>query len=215
MAEYPWFSEFSRAIANFFSFSNSIVCFKYKQQLNTWAKTYIPFNQTKFRQYINCPPDYLVSEVSRLVPVSLAERVGRELVLQPNDSGTCLSTYEYINVYGKHSYDSDMLMLGDNDVLFGVNSDAPEDFINRFEHRLMVQHHGHCPFLAVVSRDCINVAVSIVAKSSKLIEVNVGVSLTNESHLRIITNDAPDSQFDKAMAMYQILDATRHNEKNK
>jgi hypothetical protein len=66
--------------------------------------------------------------------------------------------------------------------------------------------------LAVVPKDCFAIGVAILAKSSKMIQIHVGVALKSIANVRIITNEAKSSPFDKMMAINTIIDKVGFNE---
>lgn len=228
MAEYVHFHEFRRYMGqiDLAGLGDAISCYKNKEQLSKWLQSQMHKSVASdsasmhgmgfcsFEHSSQCPFSYLSDEVLKCIGVAIS-RVVTHLVSQkeavPDSYGDSFK-HKYENAYGIHSYDSDTIQVGDDEVLVAVNSCAPDDFIEGFRHRFVVTHKQHAPFLAIVPTNSFAIGVAILSKSSKMIQVHAGVALKSAMNVRIITNEAKSSQFDKMMAVNTIIEKAGFNE---
>lgn len=228
MAEYANFHEFRRYMnqANLAGLCDALTCHKNKEQLSKWLQSQMHrkvasdsasmhgMGFCSFEHSSQCPMSYLSDEVLKCVGVAI-ERVVTHLVAQKEADTASYGDafmHKYENAYGIHSYDSDTIQASDDEVLVSVNSHAPDDFVEGFKNRFVVRHKQHSSLLAIVPKDCFAVGVAILAKSSKMIQVHAGVALKSTAIVRIITNEAKSSPFDKMMAVNTIIDKAGFNE---
>jgi hypothetical protein len=228
MAEYAQFHEFRRYMnqADTAGLCDALTCYKNKEQLSKWLQSQMHrkvasdsasmhgLGFCSFEHSSQCPMSYLSDEVLKCVGVAI-ERVISHLIAQKESDATSYGdafTHKYENAHGMHSYDSDTIQVSDDEVLVSVNSYAPDDFIEGFKNRFVVRYKQHSSLLAVVPKDCFAIGVAILAKSSKMIQIHVGVALKSIANVRIITNEAKSSPFDKMMAINTIIDKVGFNE---
>jgi hypothetical protein len=229
MAEYANFHEFRRYMnqADVVGLCDAITCHKNKEQLSKWLQSQMNRRVASdaasmhgmafcsFEHTLQCPMSYLSDEVLKCAGVAI-ERIITRLIAQKDVDATSYGdafTYQYENAYGLHSYDSDSIRVGNDEVLVSVNSPAPDDFIEGFKNCFAVRHkQHHSSLLSVVPKDCFAIGLAILAKSSKMIQIHVGVALKNPMNVRIITNEAKSSPFDKMMAVNTIIDKAGFHE---
>ena len=228
MAEYAHFHEFRRYMnqSELNGLFGDITLHKNKEQLSKWLQSQMHKKVASdsasmhglafcsFEQSSKCPIGYLSGEVSKCAAVAISRTISHLLIHKesnPEAYGDAFE-YEYINAYGKYSYDSDTVTLADNEILIALNSDASDDFFDAFDRKLVAKHHQHSSFMAILPVDAVAIGVASLAKSSSMIQIHVGIAIKNKSQVRIIINEAKSSQFDKMMAMNNVFDKVGLNE---
>lgn len=228
MAEYAQFHEFRRYMSqiDLCGLSDTLTCHKNKEQLSKWLQSQVCKEVASdaasmhgvafcsFEQSSRCPFGYLSDEIQKCIGAGISRMITHLVTQKESDPASYGDGFkhQYDNAYGIHSYDADVISVADDEILVAVNSDAPDDFIEGFKRRLVVTHKQNSAFLTVVSRGCFAIGVAILSKSSKMIQIHVGVALKSATNVRIITNEARSSQFDKMMAVNTIIDKAGFNE---
>jgi hypothetical protein len=228
MAEYANYHEFRRYMsqADLAGLCDALTCHKNKEQLSKWLQSQMHrnvasdsasmhgMNFCSFEHSSQCSFSYLSDEIKKCIGVAVSRVIAHLVAQKESDPSSYGDTFkhQYENAYGIHSYDADTIAIGDDEILVAVNSFAPDDFIEGFKHRFVVNHKQHSPFLAIVPRESFAIGVAILSKSSKMIQIHAGVALKTAINVRIITNEAKSSQLDKMMAVNTIIDKAGFNE---
>lgn len=222
MSEYARFHELRRYIseADFSGLCDVVTCHKNKEQLSKWLQSqtnsqllpcFVSFQNIGFCSFehsIQAPFSSILIEIQKCVGDAIT-RLITYLVVQKESNPELYGDvfqYKYENAYGMHSYDYSAISAEYNEILVSVNSHAPDDFIDSFNHRFVVNNKYYSSFLSLVPMGCFAIGVAILAKNQKMIQIHVGVSLKNTTNVRIITNESKSSQFDKIMAVNAIID---------
>jgi hypothetical protein len=213
MAEYLLFHDFRRLLLDrdVSGLSAPITCHKTKDQLSHWLKTQMNPELAKSEGSLHCvqfasfehaaltPISYLHGEVFQYLGTSI-ERLVSSMIRYKGENPDAYGdkfTHEVVNVHGRHSYDSDIIPETD-DVLVALKQNVPEDFFDNFKNRIIIDSQKPLgKLLCLLPRDSLSIGVAVLAKSSKLIQIHVGITIKNPVHVRIIIDEFTKSDLDK------------------
>lgn len=216
MALYAQFHEARRVLAtlDLAQTCAPIECYNNKEQLTKWLTSMTQkgayvlgtgIATHSFELAVSSPLSYLASEVRKSFVIA-TDRVIVPLVQRPGASTPDIFTWEYINVYGAHNYDFAMVHEIDKESLLAYGSDVPEDFLANFPCKLVIPGTIHRDCLMLVTKNALSGGVALYCKGKGILQVHVGVAISNKLHVCIIQNERTPSHLDQMMVVNQMME---------
>lgn len=222
MAEYAQFHELRTYMKqlDLAGLSSELTFHKNKEQLSKWLKSQMNRDVASdaasmhgmafcsFEHTAQCPFGHLSCEIRNSIGGAVSRMITHLVLQKESKPDSYGNAFEYVheNAYGLHSYDNDMIAMQDDEVMVAVNSNAPDDFLERCGHCFVATSKHTSPILCVVPKESLAIGIAIFNTSKKMIQIHAGVALKCATKVRIITNEPKSSQFDKIIAVKTIID---------